>query len=133
MKQLVTKSTRGDKILDACLTNCSHLLRDSFCDHSFSVFFFYLGVKLQHSAVAGSRLLHTLPSLADNSPLCRRWQTTFSLLCKNWRSSMCSLRYDWSMISICTFQSSSKLFSVCLLYTSPSPRDGLLSRMPSSA
>ena len=25
------------------------------------------------------------------------------------------------------------LFEVCLLYTSPSPRDGLLSRMPSSA
>ena len=25
------------------------------------------------------------------------------------------------------------LFGVCLLYTSPSPRDGLLSRMPSSA
>ena len=24
-------------------------------------------------------------------------------------------------------------FSICLLYTSPSPRDGLLSRMPSSA
>ena len=27
----------------------------------------------------------------------------------------------------------SKLNNVCLLYTSPSPRDGLLSRMPSSA
>ena len=27
----------------------------------------------------------------------------------------------------------SKLYSPCLLYTSPSPRDGLLSRMPSSA
>ena len=26
-----------------------------------------------------------------------------------------------------------KLFNFCLLYTSPSPRDGLLSRMPSSA
>ena len=26
-----------------------------------------------------------------------------------------------------------KLHSICLLYTSPSPRDGLLSRMPSSA
>ena len=26
-----------------------------------------------------------------------------------------------------------KLVNVCLLYTSPSPRDGLLSRMPSSA
>ena len=25
------------------------------------------------------------------------------------------------------------LFATCLLYTSPSPRDGLLSRMPSSA
>ena len=25
------------------------------------------------------------------------------------------------------------VFTVCLLYTSPSPRDGLLSRMPSSA
>ena len=25
------------------------------------------------------------------------------------------------------------LYSYCLLYTSPSPRDGLLSRMPSSA
>ena len=27
----------------------------------------------------------------------------------------------------------SLLTSICLLYTSPSPRDGLLSRMPSSA
>ena len=27
----------------------------------------------------------------------------------------------------------SKLTEICLLYTSPSPRDGLLSRMPSSA
>ena len=26
-----------------------------------------------------------------------------------------------------------KKYDVCLLYTSPSPRDGLLSRMPSSA
>ena len=26
-----------------------------------------------------------------------------------------------------------KAHSICLLYTSPSPRDGLLSRMPSSA
>ena len=26
-----------------------------------------------------------------------------------------------------------KKYDICLLYTSPSPRDGLLSRMPSSA
>ena len=31
--------------------------------------------------------------------------------------------YEWPLVGI----------SSCLLYTSPSPRDGLLSRMPSSA
>ena len=31
------------------------------------------------------------------------------------------------------FQNSGKQVIDCLLYTSPSPRDGLLSRMPSSA
>ena len=30
-------------------------------------------------------------------------------------------------------ENSVRMFKVCLLYTSPSPRDGLLSRMPSSA
>ena len=30
-------------------------------------------------------------------------------------------------------ENSSKMQDICLLYTSPSPRDGLLSRMPSSA
>ena len=32
-----------------------------------------------------------------------------------------------------TFDDLSITFNICLLYTSPSPRDGLLSRMPSSA
>ena len=32
-----------------------------------------------------------------------------------------------------TIVSTKEDFNVCLLYTSPSPRDGLLSRMPSSA
>ena len=32
-----------------------------------------------------------------------------------------------------SFGTTIPLFSTCLLYTSPSPRDGLLSRMPSSA
>ena len=31
------------------------------------------------------------------------------------------------------FVANAAQFSACLLYTSPSPRDGLLSRMPSSA
>ena len=33
----------------------------------------------------------------------------------------------------CVAVGSATLFIICLLYTSPSPRDGLLSRMPSSA
>ena len=32
-----------------------------------------------------------------------------------------------------TFDDYKKVYETCLLYTSPSPRDGLLSRMPSSA
>ena len=35
--------------------------------------------------------------------------------------------FGWSMSIL------SLAFALCLLYTSPSPRDGLLSRMPSSA
>ena len=31
------------------------------------------------------------------------------------------------------FAENEEIFYICLLYTSPSPRDGLLSRMPSSA
>ena len=44
-----------------------------------------------------------------------------------WRASV-ALRIDASMHS-----AASALPGICLLYTSPSPRDGLLSRMPSSA
>ena len=32
-----------------------------------------------------------------------------------------------------TYADQQPIFGICLLYTSPSPRDGLLSRMPSSA
>ena len=35
--------------------------------------------------------------------------------------------------STLVYQTDPKLLVACLLYTSPSPRDGLLSRMPSSA
>ena len=40
---------------------------------------------------------------------------------------------DVHMHFICPQQIDDALYSGCLLYTSPSPRDGLLSRMPSSA
>ena len=50
-----------------------------------------------------------------------------------------SVRYVLSLTDTITanqetiFKMESKITSSCLLYTSPSPRDGLLSRMPSSA
>ena len=40
-------------------------------------------------------------------------------------------RTDWWQVDARTFDAEGR--SYCLLYTSPSPRDGLLSRMPSSA
>ena len=44
----------------------------------------------------------------------------------------------YSLIAICnafkeTLANDASVITICLLYTSPSPRDGLLSRMPSSA
>ena len=38
-----------------------------------------------------------------------------------------------AMIAILSGMLFGNIFQICLLYTSPSPRDGLLSRMPSSA
>ena len=40
---------------------------------------------------------------------------------------------DPERYGVVEFDSEGKAVSICLLYTSPSPRDGLLSRMPSSA
>ena len=46
----------------------------------------------------------------------KRWEAAQSSFCK---TIECKIGNTWHVI--------------CLLYTSPSPRDGLLSRMPSSA
>ena len=39
----------------------------------------------------------------------------------------------WGVLAVSIFDTSEGLFYGCLLYTSPSPRDATLSRMPSSA
>ena len=44
-------------------------------------------------------------------------------VCKNYLGNLAALLSEYEAAG----------FNVCLLYTSPSPRDGLLSRMPSSA
>ena len=44
-----------------------------------------------------------------------------------WREQICNSH------GVCNHQTERDRYQSCLLYTSPSPRDGLLSRMPSSA
>ena len=68
-------------------------------------------------------------------PVASRW--TLPLLRRPWLRRALLRAYRWQM----RFQTPEKFlameagpwYSDCLLYTSPSPRDGLLSRMPSSA
>ena len=43
------------------------------------------------------------------------------------------INYLYVLIALIVVSFFSEKFRTCLLYTSPSPRDGLLSRMPSSA
>ena len=51
----------------------------------------------------------------------------------DWFLSYLSGRVQTTQIGSYISQKEKTLCGVCLLYTSPSPRDGLLSRMPSSA
>ena len=62
------------------------------------------------------------------------WQTDFTYFhIVNWGWYFAGgVLDDYSRYSIC-FELMDKMDGPCLLYTSPSPRDGLLSRMPSSA
>ena len=41
-----------------------------------------------------------------------------------------NLLHNWNLLKDANYE---EMYDFCLLYTSPSPRDGLLSRMPSSA
>ena len=47
--------------------------------------------------------------------------------------NMVNLNYDQNITQEYIMELSKTIMCICLLYTSPSPRDGLLSRMPSSA
>ena len=59
--------------------------------------------------------------------LCSGWQDKFNL-----EDTICAGAISEALINTGKFTSIEDS-SICLLYTSPSPRDGLLSRMPSSA
>ena len=67
--------------------------------------------------------------------------TVFAFSSENWRRPPAEVRLLMELFSGALEQEVEKLeieqreavAKICLLYTSPSPRDGLLSRMPSSA
>ena len=62
------------------------------------------------------------------------WRTT--QLEYTWLRSLMKRHKDFWQITEDSLDKSMNVFNIdtsCLLYTSPSPRDGLLSRMPSSA
>ena len=64
------------------------------------------------------------------------FQDTILNLQKFWSKKGCIVLQPYDMeVGAGTFHPATTLRSLgpCLLYTSPSPRDGLLSRMPSSA
>ena len=52
---------------------------------------------------------------------------------RQWRQGAVRRPLETSVVPALTQQLEGALADACLLYTSPSPRDGLLSRMPSSA
>src|SRR5664279_5786392 len=64
--------------------------------------------------------------------LCQRrlYQTKFTSYWKTAIESCSNSKSLWSKLRCLLHPSNSAVFQYCLLYTSPSPRDGLLSRMP---
>ena len=55
---------------------------------------------------------------------------------KSWVVNELAAKYYAGQVHVINFEKRTDwkaIFDSCLLYTSPSPRDGLLSRMPSSA
>ena len=56
--------------------------------------------------------------------------TTFSVMCLVFMFVLITVFGQFRFDSRASYHA---VFTNCLLYTSPSPRDGLLSRMPSSA
>ena len=58
-------------------------------------------------------------------------ETAFDELARRWRPILDA--FDEAGVNVCYEIHPGEDLHDCLLYTSPSPRDGLLSRMPSSA
>ena len=91
----------------------------------FAFILIYTGVRLQlvpPADVAGT--VRCRPDGPDKR--LRRLLTAYRCAAASWTNAILFLHWR-------RFNYSAVVLTTCLLYTSPSPRDGLLSRMPSSA
>ena len=82
-------------------------------------------------AVTGGALDYVTrpPPLPDYAAVRSRWHPSEAWLYDRHGTLIDSARVDFAVRRLAW----TPLAAICLLYTSPSPRDGLLSRMPSSA
>ena len=70
-----------------------------------------------------------IPAAKRYGDLLLKFNERIAKVVGDWRKTV----QDYDRASFDEFEKRIKQFMDCLLYTSPSPRDGLLSRMPSSA
>ena len=80
-----------------------------------------------HSSLLACEKYLNSPNITFSQKLYQKVPDTFKEI-RPW------VKYGWEMVLIVhEIIKSDNQLGICLLYTSPSPRDGLLSRMPSSA
>src|SRR5665647_1052957 len=89
------------------------------------IFVLVSGVFLVLGLVAIPSIAHGCTSVGSLPALCASYRSAYVALTDP--SAICE------RAALCVQRNKIFFFIVCLLYTSPSPRDGLLSRMPSSA
>ena len=73
------------------------------------------------------------PTSDKNVPLVMKANKRFQQIMKDYREDDSAVRYKWTKVGVSPLNRLGAPPNICLLYTSPSPRDQRGSRMPSSA
>ena len=94
---------------------------------------YYLGIGNSIASLFIVILAPILGAMADNGSLKKRMLAAFASVGVIATGSLYLVELGMWPLAILLYSIAVVGFSGCLLYTSPSPRDGLLSRMPSSA
>ena len=86
-----------------------------------------LPAQLQKHTIVEAEFCQRIPFILGLNPYIKRFQCGYPGI------FLCTVRSMSSPTEMEAALTQTKMLLSCLLYTSPSPRDGLLSRMPSSA